>query len=303
MSLNKRFFCDAVTDELITSFVQCAFKPAETKRAFLVRKGFKIDNPGLNINFLSFWENAIAAGDVIPLPDGVFVDVTQNPQEGTIGTKTIKLSDGETAVSYQASLPPCLLSQLARLESNSSPYDVFFITAIPQLIGRYYIAENEGGEDVIYPIVLNSIDVRSKPLANDGTAVEGIQDTIILRYNEVQSKNVRYFDLDVNISNLTGLRAVAIDARINSADVNTLRVRVVTECEGIPVNDLTEITDIKIDGSTGDPGVTDITSEGDGWYLLTTTEEIVPGEEYIFSIPTTASNNESFTLRDYTYVI
>ena len=287
MSIENRFFCDAVSDELITTRVDCAFKPAETKRAFLALKGFLIETASENLNDPIWWENAIKNGYIVPLPDGVFVDVSQNPQEGTVGTKTIKLSDGETSVSYQASLTPCLVSQLSRLEANNSAYDIFFITAIPQLIGKY-----DADLDAIYPLTVNSIDVRSKPLANDGTAVEGIQDTVIIRYNEVQSKNVRYFNISDVISNLTGLREVILEVQDNTID--SVTVKVVTTCEGIAVDDLTDNSDFTILDSTGaEVVISGVTSQGNGIYLIDAS--LTATEIYKFGIPTVGSNNESYT--------
>ena len=294
MSLDDRFFCDASNVGLVTTRVDCSFKPAETKRVFFARKGFIIETASTNLNNLEWWEAAIADGNIIPIEDGVFVDVTPNPQEGTVGTKTIKISDGETAVSYKGSFVSCLVRQLNKLESNSSPYDMFVITAIPELIGKY-----DPEQVTITPIQINSIDVRSKPLFTDGTTVEGIQDTVIIRYNEVQAKSVKYFDINDNIANITGLRAVLIEPISNTP--TDLTVKVVTECEGIEVNDLTDTDDITILDNTGaEVAVTSLTGQGGGIYVLETV--LTASEVYQIGIPETASNNESYTAAyvDYT---
>lgn len=288
MSIDNRFFCDASSAGFVTTLVECAFKPSETKRMYLAKKGTVIENASTNLNSVDYWENLIATGAVIPLPDGVFVDVTPNPQEGTIGTKTIKLSDGETAFSFKGSFVSCLMPQFTKFESNNSAYDMFIFTALNEMIAKY-----DPNEDKIYPIPVNSIDVRSKPLVADGTDVEQIQDTIIVRYNEVEAKRVKYFDVSDMVANLTGLRAVLIGNIENDATSVTLKV--VTACEGIEVNDLTELTDFLIvDSVTGvEVAITTNTPQGNGLYLLEAV--LTPAAVYDISINGVGSNDESYS--------
>lgn len=287
-NIDDRFFCDASTAGFITTRVDCAFKPSETKRIFLVKKGVTIDPASTNLNNLTAWEALIVAGDVVVLPDGTFTDVTTNPQEGTIGTKTIKLSDGETSFAYKISAVSCLVRELNLLEGNTSAYDMFIITALNELIGKY-----DPDEDIIYPIPVNSIDVRSKPLVSDGTDVEQILDQVIIRYNEVEAKRVKYFDISDSIANLTGLRAVIIGDIEN--DVSTVTLKVVTRCEGIEVDDLTEVTDFLI--TEADTGVeiviSSVTPQGSGLYLIDAT--LTAATVYNIGLNDVASNNESYT--------
>lgn len=295
MALDDRFFCEATADQFIQTVVDCPFKPSATKRVFFAKKGFSITTASTNLNSLTYWEGLVASGDIVPLPDGVFVDVSQNPQEGTVGIRTVKISDGETAFSYKSSLVPCLLDALSKLESNTSAYDMFIITEIDQLIGKY-----DGDNDVIYPLRVNSIDVRSKPLVSDGTAIEQIQDTIIIRYPEAEAKKARYFNIIDTISNLTGLRAALIGNISNDATQVTLKV--VTKCEGIAIDDLTETDDFKIiDNATGlEIAITDVTPQGGGIYILDAV--LVAAETYLISLNDVASNGESFTESAVSYV-
>lgn len=288
MSIDNRFFCDAATAGFVTTRVDCAFKPSETKRMYLVKKGVIIETASTNLNNVDYWEDLIAKGDVIPLPDGVFVDVTPNPQEGTIGTKTIKLSDGETAFSFKGSFVSCLVREFAKLESNNSAYDMVILTALNEMIAKY-----DPDQDIIYPIPVNSIDVRSKPLVADGTDVEQIQDTIIVRYNEIEAKRVKYFDVTDPIANLTGLRAVLIGNIEN--DLSSVTLKVVTQCEGIEVNDLTEIGDFLIVDTvtSAEIAISTVTPQGGGVYLLDAT--LTPATVYDVGINGVASNNESYT--------
>lgn len=293
MSLDDRFFCTPQTAGYITTLVDCAFQPAETKRVFLVKKGFVVEDASDNLNSLSFWENAIASGDVIVLPDGAFVDVTTNFQEGTIGTKTIKISDGETMVSYQGSFVACQVQQFELLENNQSLYDMFIVTAVSEIIGKY-----DPDADTFSPIQINSIDVRSKPLFNDGTAVEQIVDTVIIRYNEIQAKQVRYVPISDPVANVTGLRAVLLEVQTN--DTTTVTIKAVTACEGIEVNDLTDTSDwLILDSSNDSVEITSVTADGNGIYTLEAA--LTALEVYEIELDGVASNNESYTVEPIEY--
>lgn len=286
--LEDRFFCPTASGGFVGTVVDCPFKPSATKRLFLAKKGFTIPEAKDNLNLISFWEEAIKAGDVVPLPDGVFTDVSQNPQEGTVGIRTVKISDGETAFSFKSSLVPCLLEQLSALQSNNSAYDMFIVTEIDQLLGKYSADDN-----IIYPIKVNSIDVRSKPIVADGTAIEQIQDTIIIRYPEAESKKVRYFEISDTISNITGLRSCLVGDISN--DAASVTVKVVTKCEGLQVNDLTDSDDFVItEKDTGAViAITGVVAQGGGIYVIDAV--LTAGVFYLIGINGVGSNNESFS--------
>lgn len=294
MGLDERFFCDSAADQFIGTVVDCPFKPSATKRLFLVKKGVVIENASANLNDITYWEGLISSGDVVPLPDGVFVDVSQNPQEGTVGIRTVKISDGETVFSYKSSLVPCLLESLSKLESNISSYNMLIITEIDQMIGKY-----DGDLDEVYPLKVNSIDVRSKPLVSDGTAIEQIQDTIIIRYPEAEAKKARYFDILDTISNISGLRTALLEVQTN--DASSVTIRAVTKCEGIDIDDLTDTDDWKIvEKDTGaEIAVSTVTSQGGGLYLIECT--LVAATTYLISLNNVASNGESFTEKAIEY--
>lgn len=285
--LTDRFFCEGI-NEYVGTFVYCPFEPSATKRPFFVKKGFFIPDASTNLNDSAWWDSQIAAGYVVPLPDGVFTDLAQNFQEGTVGIKTIKISDGESVVSYKSSMYVCLLNQVAKLNANNSMYDIFPVNELGQLLGKYD-AEN----DAIYPLTVNSIDVRSKYIFSDGTDTEQVLDTVIIRYVESEAKRMKPFQLTDTIANITGLRPAVIGDISN--DETTVTLTVLTACEGIAVDDLTDSTDflIKVSETGVEIAITTVTPQGNGVYELDAV--LTAATDYEISINGVGSNDESFT--------
>ena len=155
--IGNRIYCTSPSSGYVQAQTVCPFKPAATKRGFLVRKGFIVENASVNIFDVTYWEGLIMDGTLIPLVDSTVSDVTANPQVVTVGIREYKISDGESAFSFRPSVAYCQLEEYAKLESNDSLYDLFVITEADQILGIY-----DGANDTFAPISVNSIDVRSK---------------------------------------------------------------------------------------------------------------------------------------------
>lgn len=264
--INGVIYCDSPGDQYIQGKNECSFKPSATKRAFFWKKGEVIDNPSVNLSDLTYWESKIQDGTLVPIVDSTVSDITPNPQVATVGIREYKISDGESAFSFRPSVVACQLEEYAKLESNSSQYDLFIIQENNQIIGKY-----DSVADTFAPISLNSIDVRSKNIASDGTDTEAILDTIIVRYNAVQEKMLRYFDIPDNVANIQGLREAFIDVIGYAAPTLTVDVR--TKCEGVAVTGLADGDFITLD-ENGDIATNTVTEVGNGRYTIDITTAV-----------------------------